>query len=305
MARDVTLRATASDLVGDETYELWLKHETDAWFLEASGVLSVDIDNQEDFLLSTLVEGAHYVAQMRLKRAGRYRAGYLTSDPDTWPSESRVEFIPGALEGVDAPVMNSATWSRTSSIATRVTISINAADVTKDIKVYRDGGYIATISQPHTNPITFIDNNPALAVNHAYTAKHTVGFLDGPESTPVECFAGPLPPSAFVRTSPDSQYGKYDLSWSAGGDDVQVQDDFLCVDVFSNQISGPGTTTASVLTVFKELTLSPPGATQTADFHARGRRYTTSFTVTDVSDWAVAEIIMLIDDPNADYNSCP
>lgn len=306
MARDITLRATMSDLVGDETYELWLKHESSAWFLEDSGDVMVDMDLQQDFLISTLVEGDSYVAQMRLKRAGRYRAGYLTADPDTWPSESRCEFVPGALEGVGAPTMNSASWSRTSSIATRITLSINAADLTKDIKVYRDGGFIGTITHPHTNPVTFIDANPALGVNHTYTAKHTVGFLDGPESGPVECFAGPLPPADFVRTTIDTEYGHYDLAWSASGDDVQTQDDFLCPGgPFVNTIIGPGRTSASVLTVYKEVTLTPPGGTQSVDFTARARRYITSFTVEDVSDWVEAAITMLINDDNPDFNTCP
>lgn len=306
MARDITLRATMSDLVGDETYELWLKHESDAWFLEDSGDVSVDIDLQQDFLLSTLTEGDSYVAQMRLKRAGRYRAGYLTADPDTWPSESRAEFVPGALIGVGAPTMNSASWARTSAIATHITVSINAADLTKDLKVFRDGGLIGTIAQPHTNPVTFLDVNPPLAANHTYTAKHTVGFLDGPESGPVECFAGPLPPADFVRTTDDTQYGRYDLSWSASGDDVQLQDDFLCVGgPFVNTIGGGGTTAASVFSIYKEVTLSPPGATQTATFTARGRRFITSFTVTDASDWVEAGVVMVIDDPNGEYNTCP
>ncbi len=305
MARDVTLRATAADLVGDETYELWLQHASDAWFLEASGLLHVDGERQEDFLLSTLIEGDAYVAQMRLKRAGRYRAGYLTADPDTWPAESRCEFIPGALEGVGAPTMNSGAWSRTSAIATRVTLSIDAADLAKDMKVYRDGGYIGTIAEPHTNPITFIDANPALGVEHLYTARHTVEFLDGPESAPLDVFAGPLPPASFVRTTADDQYQHYDLSWDAASDPVQIQDNFLCPDVFVDQMVGPNTTTASTFEDDKETTLTPPGGTQIATFHTRGRRYTTAFTVTDVSDWVEVGVVMLIDDDNPNYNSCP
>lgn len=305
MPRDVTLRGTMAELVGDETYELWLKHESEDWILEAEGDVDVDEASQQDFLLESLVTGDDYVAQIRLKRASRYRAGYLTADPDTWPESSRCEFTPGALEGVDAPEMVSGVWTRTATDATNIALQINAFDLTKDLKVFRNGVEIGVIEQPHVNPVAFVDLNPPLAEEHLYTAAHTVGFLDGPESLPLPVFAGPLPPLDFELVSAIDHYGSYTVAWDADGDVVRLQDDFLCTDVFVAAIGGDGTTTDSTREITKEVTELPEGDTQAVTFHARIRREIDHFAVIDVSDWADVLVQMLIDDDNADYNSCP
>lgn len=301
MSRDVTLRATMSDLVGDETYELWLKHESADWALFATGDVDVDEEYEQDFVLQELVDGDDYVAQIRLKRAGRYRVGYLTANPDTWPSASRCEFIPGALEGVGAPTIASGVWERTDADSTQITLTITPDDVTKDLKILRDGVEIGTVVAPLT---AYIDHDPTLGVNHVYIAKHTVGFLDSNPSAPFDVFAGPPVPADASMTSAPDDYGAYTLGWDADGEAVRGQHDFLCDGTYVNSFVG-GPTTASTKDVTIEVTEMPPGATQTANFHARVRREVTTFGITDVSDWVVINIAMLIDDPNTDYHSCP
>lgn len=304
MARDVTLQATMDELVGDETYELWLKHNTDAWELQDTGDVDIDIDSHQDFLLQSLVQGDDYVAQIRLKRAGRYRVGYITSNPDSWPSGSRCEFTPGALEGIDAPTIVSGAWARLDVDSTRITLTITPFDAAKDIKVLRDSVEVGIIEAPHLGDVTYQDDDPTLGVNHVYTAKHTVGFLDSDPSAPLNVFAGPPVPDSVSRTSPDDQYGHYQLAWDADSETVRGQDDFLCDTVYVDSIGG-GPTTASTADIVIEGTETPPGGTQSVSFHARVRREVTSFSVTDVSDWVTVAVTMLIDDDNTDYHSCP
>lgn len=301
MARDITLRATWSDIVGDETYELWLKHETDAWALEAVDDVTADVNNQQSITILTLIEGDDYVAQIRLKRDGRYRSGYLTSNPDTWPVGSRCAFTPGALVGADAPVINSAVWSRTSSSATRITVSINADDLAIDLHVYRNGVLVGTIVAPHVNPEIFIDNDPPIGVEHEYTAAHTAGFLDGPLSAPVAAFAGPPVPTGVARVTAADHFAFYEIEWDAGGALVRLQDDFACEAVFVTQA-------LTATTPFErniEDHVIPIGGTMHATFHARVRSEVESFSQTDVSDWVTILMECEIEDTNTEYFSCP
>jgi hypothetical protein len=301
MARDVTLRVTYADLVGDESYELWLQHVPDAWALEDTGDVDPDIDQHQDFLLPILVSGDDYVAQFRLKRAGRYRTGYVLSNPDAWPAASRLEFTPGALVGVDAPTIVSATWSRTSSVATKIAVVITPDDAAIDLHVLRDGAIIGTIAAPHVGDVTFNDNDPELAVVHTYTAAHTAGFLDGPLSVSVDCFAGPLPPTALARTSADDSFGKYTCTWESGSTTVRFQDDFLCDTIYATYHVG----TEEIFERQIETAEIPDHGVQRAHFHARVRREITAFTVTDVSDWITLNVECDIYDDNLDFHSCP
>jgi len=301
MSRDVTLQATLSDFVGDEDCELWLKHETDAWALNQTQPIAPDIDNHQDFVILTLVEGDDYVAQLRLKRDGRYRAGYLTANPDSWPESSRCEFTPGALVGADAPVVNSATWSRTSSSTTQIEVSVNADDLGVDLRIFRNGVSVGVVAAPHVNPVLFVDTDPPLAEEHDYTAKHTAGFLDGPVSNTVSVFAGPAVPASVDVTTDDTDFAFYTIEWDADGDIVRLQDDFACEGVYVTQYVGATTPHDRNL----EDHVIPIGGTMVATFHARVRREVDAFSVTDVSDWVEVLVEILIEDTNTEYFSCP
>jgi hypothetical protein len=308
MARDVTLRTTDAALVGDETYELWLKHESDAWFLHSTGDVAVDGSNQQEFLLSALAEDADYSAQFRFKRAGRYRAGWLTSNPDTWPSSSRIDFTTGALEGVDPPILNSAVWSRIDVDSTKVAISIDASDLTKDLKVFRNGVSIHTIAAPHVNPVLWDDPDPTLGESFNYLAKHTVGFLDSAPSNDIDVYTGPPPITGLVQTSAVDNYGTYEIDWDNDGRTYQLQDDYLCTATdWQFEVGGSAGFIAGPHEVNKETTVLPVGATQAIAFHCRMRAKVTTFGTTDYSEWTEALIQMEIDDPDDDtnFNTCP
>ncbi len=298
--RNVVITGTQHQLVGDETYELWIRHASDAWALIETGTV-VLVGDDMSFAISGLIDGDDYTTQVRLKRVGRYRVGYLTSNPDSWPEASRLEFVPGILVRAGAPVFDFGTWSRIDGDSTQIALEIQAWSLTKDIELYRDGVLIATIAQPHVNPISYTDPDPELGVEHLYTARHVEATLHGPFSDPLPVWGGPAIPLDFTQTSPDDQYGSYDVGWDAGGDLVRIQDDFLCPSIFSDQT----TTSASVYNRIIEITDIPPGGTQAAFFRARARREVTSFSVTDVSDWTTININVVINDDNPDYLSCP
>ena len=308
MARDVTLRAAYQDLAGDETFELWLKHESDAWLLGMTGDVELAEDGTQDFVLLTLTAGDTYVAQLRLKRAGRYRTGYLSGNPDAWPAQSRCEFTPGALEGVGAPFIVSAIWSRTSSVSQKIAVTITPDNDDIDINVYRDGVLIGTVEAPHVGDVEYNDVDPPLGVEYEYTAAHVVsGGLIGTVSGPEDCFAGPLPPTGFVQTSSPTNYGSYEVTWDDDGRDNRIEDDYLCVATDWALVTGGAAVVTGPLTETKESTETPAGGTQAVAFHARIRATETAFTVDDVSDWVMITIDMEIDDPDDDTNfdTCP
>lgn len=307
MARDVTLRAYYTDLAGDETFELWLKHESDAWLLGMTGDVVLDVDHQ-DFTLLTLTTGDTYVAQLRLKRAGRYRTGYLSGNPDTWPAQSRCEFTPGALEGVGAPLAVSTIWSRTSSVSQKIAFTITPDNDAIDLNVYRDGILIGTVAAPHVGDVIYNDVDPTIAIEYEYTAAHVVsGGLIGPVSAPLDCFAGPLPPTGFVQTSAPSTYGEYTVDWDNDGRNNRIEDDYLCVATAWALVTGGAAVVGGPLTETKEPTALPAGGTQAIALHARIRATETAFTVDDVSDWVMINIDMEIDDPddNTNFDTCP
>jgi len=308
MPRDIVLRAFYQDLVGDETFELWVQHESDGWVLSIVGEVVVASGHQ-DFSLFSLVSGDTYTAQIRLKRSGRYRTGYLSGDPDSWPSASRCEFVTGALEGVGAPTINSGTWSRTSSISQKIELNITPDDNAVDIAVYRDDVQIGVASAPFFGAFSFEDIDPTLGAEYAYIVKHIVVLsgLTGPSSNEVDVFSGPLPIAGFVMSSGPTDYGEYEIDWTSDARTYRAEDDYLCVGTTYSLLTGGAALVTGPHTETKEPTALPVGGTQSIFFHCRMRAEVTAFTVTDVSDWTTITITMEIDDPDDDtgFNTCP
>lgn len=301
MSRDITLRSHLAAVVGDETYELWLRHLTDAWALALSGAIAPDGGGHQDFLLPSLIEGDEYTAQLRLIRAGRYRSGYLSADPGTWPSASRSVFTPGELVGAGAPTVNTAVWVRTSNVATKITVNVSPLYLNQDLTIFRDGVAVGTIAQPHTGPVNYVDNNPPAGL-HAYTAKHSSGLLYGAVSNTVNRWAGPDAPTGFVQTGSTTQYYAYDVDWDAGGNPVRIQDDYLCSGTFATK----STTSASTqhVTDQKDSAMSENGNAHIT-FAARIRAEVVLFGVTDVSDWVTIAVLVDIAPDETAHNSCP
>lgn len=284
MLRDVVIRATLHERIGDETYELWLKPGEDPWALEAVGDVE-QVAATQDFELLGLTEGVEYVAQLRFKREGRYRAGYLTVDPDTWPAQSRLEFMPGLSSSWGAPVIDAGEWSRTSGVSQKVAIDITPDDDAVDIELLRDGVVVATAVAPHGGPITIDDVDPPQGAYHNYTARHTDGSSFGPSSNLLAVYPGPQPPSAVDIAQDVGHLGKYDVTWTnspyAGAGVV----------TYASSVSSddPGPWTAEVADASSPANVDAGCPTDLTEIFARVRTKVTQFGVDDYSEYITSE----------------
>lgn len=300
MSRLVTLRGTFQELAGDETYEVWLKHESDAWALFSSGVVALTSGHQ-DFPLDELTEGDDYTAQIRLIRSGRYRLAYQPTDPGVWPSSSRVLFTVGALVTVGAPSVGNGAWARTAIDHWNTAIDITPDDAAVDLDLYRDGALIHTFVGGAYGALASYADEAPLAANHIYTARHRSGTLSGPVSDAFSAFSGPPAPTTLLQTSLATDFGTYSVSWNDLGETSRVQDDFLCPTVFRELT----TTAGGVRTETVESDVVPVNPVQSATFRVRVRNEVVAFTVTDVSDWTSRLVTCSIYTDNADFQSCP
>lgn len=300
MSRLVTVRTTFQELVGDETYEVWLRHESDPWALYGTGPVALTSGHQ-DFLLDELIDGDDYTFQIRLIRSGRYRLAYQPSDPGVWPVSSKVAFTVGALASVGAPTLSNGVWTRTSSTHWNTAIDITPDDAAVDLDLYRDGSVIHTFLGGAYGALASYADEAPLAVNHIYTARHRNGTLSGPVSDALNAFSGPPAPISLVQTSPTTDFGYYTVTWDDLGQTTQVQDDFLCPGVFRVLT----TTSAGTRTETLESDVIPVNPVQSATFRVRVRNEVTAFTVTDVSNWTQRLVTCSIYAANVDYQSCP
>jgi hypothetical protein len=300
MSRLVTVRVTYQELVGDETYEVWLKHESDPWALNSTGAAAL-VSGHQDFQLDELVDGDDYVFQVRLKRSGRYRLAYQPVDPGVWPTSSRVAFNAGALDSVGAPTISNGVWTRTAIDHWNTAIDITPDDAAIDLDLYRDGVLINTfVGGAYGAMASYADEAP-LAANYIYTARHRDGTLSGPVSDAFAAFSGPPAPEDLLQTSPTTDFGYYTVTWDDLGETTEVEHDFLCPGVFSPLT----TTTSGTRTETLESDIIPVNPVQSATFRVRVRNEVTAFTVTDVSNWTQRLVTCSIYAANVDYQSCP
>lgn len=283
--RDVTIRATSHEMVGDETVELWLKRGAGDWALEQS--VPVDDSNPpfQDFLVLGLESGLEHVAQIRVFRDGRYRAGYIGGDPDAWPEQSRIEFIPGA-EAAPAPTIVSAAFERTSGVAHQmnVTVTPNPGALDLDLDLLRDGVVVDTIAGPHVGDVVMIDNDPPIATTRTYTARHRQFTLDGVLSDPLLAFVGPPAPTDFVQVAEISDYYAYHVEWTNPGGSIRVRDDWPIAGFINRALLGSGSTHHDQA-VEKESLFDEGSDEQVTFCQVEVRCEVASFAVIDVSDW--------------------
>lgn len=284
--RDVVITATINEPQGDETYELWLKRGAAPWSLEDVG--DVPDTATQDFEILGLEEAVVHVMQLRMKRQGRYRVGYLTADPDSWPSQSRYEFTPGLSDDIGAPSITDTSWARTSGVlhTTTVEVTPHLDHDDLDIQLLRNGVVIATATAPHGGPVLIDDDNPPSEVLHEYTARHVVGFLAGPESAVVEQWPGPPAPSALEDISASNFY-EYEVQWVNGeaSAHTQLQDDYSDAGVYVDRaLANPAATTQASGVLPKSSVMAPNGNLN-GKVGTRVRHEWTQFAVTDVSQW--------------------
>ncbi len=290
--RDIVLRATSHDMVGDETVELWLKRGAGAWALEQSAPVETDNPPFMDFEILGLDSGVDHVAQIRVFRDGRFRAGYIGSNPEVWPDQSRIEFIPGA-EAAPAPTIMDAVWERTSAVAQQVTVTItpDGGSLDQDIDVYRDGVFIGTIDAPHVGDVDFIDADPPIATDVVYTARHRLFTLDGILSDPWTRWVGPNAPEDLIQIGDVHNWYGYEVQWTGLGigENARVRDDWP-LGVPTNRTLTGATSFLIDGGLEKDSAEAEGGATVTTNTDVEVRFEVTSFTVTDVSKWSSVSV---------------
>lgn len=286
--RDVVLRYTSHEMVGDETVELWLKRGAGDWALESSGPVDTSNPPFMDFEVLGLESEVQHVAQVRVFRDGRYRAGYLGGDPEDWPDQSRIDFIPGAV-AAPAPTIVSAEFERTSAVAHRmnVTITPNPGALDLDLDLYRDGVLVDTMPGPHVGDVVISDEDPPIATSRTYTARHRQFTLDGTLSDPLVAFVGPPAPSDLAQIAPNPDYYAYTIEWTNNGvsPSTRVRDDWPVAGFVNRALYGSGVTTHNEDPLEKN-SLKMEGADEIAAFlTVEVRHEVTAFAVTDVSEW--------------------
>jgi hypothetical protein len=303
--RDVVLTFDTNEVVGDETYELWLKIAAGEWALFQTG--AVALTATQSFTLLDLEEGVAHAAQVRMLRGGRYRSDYLSGDPDLWPSQSLIEFTPGLEESFGTPSINATAWSRTASDSQRITVTATAAAGSEAyaIQLLRDGVVVDEVAGPHVGTTNLVDLNPPIAEVHDYTVRHASGVLEGPTSGVAQQYAGPNAPTGLVQGV--ASWYQYSLQWDApeSGAVTEYGDDYLC----PGNINSRGTTAADAtmsgtVTVEKESALEPNGNTP-CTYTGYARHKVTAFTVEDVSQWEQITVEHDIANDETAYLSCP
>lgn len=300
--RTVTVRYTMHDMTGDETIEVWLKRGDDPWGLE----YTVDVDDPptQDFELTGLDADVEHVVQLRATHEGRYRAGYLDSDPELWPAGSRFEFVAGGFTA-DAPTITDTSWARTSGVSTTTTIEVTPDPdfLANDLELLRDGVVVDTVAGPHVGPVNMTDVDPPLAATHAYTARHVSGGLHGTLSAPTNRWAGPLTPSGLAQTAgPD--FEAYTAEWTVEepGAATRVSDHWI--GSYQNRtVTAADAATATIASPPLEIDSLSVFPTHDVDVNVRVRHELTAFAVTDVSEWSddVLFSVTIADDETA-YN---
>lgn len=225
--RHVVIRAPFDEMTGDEIVEVWLK-TAGVWALYDT----VPIDGSPPdqlFAFDNLEDEEEYSVQLRASRDGRYRAGYLGSDPEGWPDESRIDFIPGDVAAA-APTIVGAVWERTSNVAEQVTVTVtpNAGHLDKKLQLLRGGVVVAEVDGPHVGDVDLVDLNPPGETSQNYTARHIQFTLPGTESAPLARWVGPDAPTDLVQVAELNDYYFYHVDWTLAGAGypTRVRDDW-------------------------------------------------------------------------------
>lgn len=305
--RDVTVRYTLNEMVDDENAELWLKRGADPWELYDTVAVDDSPATTQDFDLLGLEEGVVHQLQARAIREGRYRAGYLSSNPDNWPGQSLISFEPGTAQA-GAPTLNSATWARTAADAQAITVNATPSDLALTIQLLRNGSVVDEIAGPHAGAVNLVDQDPPIAEEHSYRVRHVAaGPVYGELSAAELQWAGPdATPTSLAEGT--TGFYSYEVTFDAppSGYTTRVQDDYLCSGNFVNRgVTAPDATSFETFALEKESGMASNGNVP-ANFQARARHEVTTFGVADGSPWSspVAIEAEMASDETA-FDSCP
>ena len=180
-------------LTGGEVVEVWLHALTADTWRQAGQVLPTGPSTTQSLLLTGLVPGTHYKAQVRYRRGPYYRADY-TGVPGTWPS--------GSLSGTEAPliaapVLAVPVWSRLSPSLEQIALAWTGSALVSSL-VYRDGVLIATLP---AGVFGYADQTIAGETSYVYTVTQKGDDESAPSAQTV--WSGPLPADSVVGESCD------------------------------------------------------------------------------------------------------
>lgn len=287
--RTIVIRGTLHEMIGDELVEVWLKIGAGDWSLYDT-VPVTDIPPTQDFTFDSLEEGVEHVVQLRVYRDGRYRAGYLGGDPEEWPEQSRIEFVPGATAAAP-PTIVSAAWERTSGVSERVTVTItpHPDNLDKTLQLLRGGVVVAEVDGPHVGDVDLIDVDPPGETNQTYTARHSQFTLAGEESDPLIRWVGPDAPTGLVQVAEIDDYYAYHVDWVNVAGSIRVRDDWPVAGFINRALLGSGTTHHDQA-VEKESEKLEGADEVLTNCSVEVRHEVTAFAVTDLSEWVSVDV---------------
>jgi hypothetical protein len=286
--RQIVIRAPYDEMTGDELVEVWLK-TAGVWALYDTVPLDGSPPDQL-FAFPNLEEGDEYSVQLRASREGRYRAGYLGGDPEGWPEQSRIDFIPGDVEA-GAPTIVEAVWERTSAISERVTVTVtpNPDNLEKKLQLLRDGVVVDEVDGPHVGDVDLVDIDPPGETTVTYTARHIQLTLAGLESDPLDRWVGPDAPTALDQSGEIDDYYHYQVSWTNVAGATRVRDDWPIAGYIDRGVELAGVTSHDQ-NVEKESSGMEGADEVLTTCNVEIRHEVVAFAVTDVSDWVITNV---------------
>lgn len=301
--RVITLQWVNSQMAGDESLELWTK-VAGVWSLAETIPVDSTPEQTHEF---TGAPGTAYVFQLRARRDGAYRTDYQSSDPDDWPSTSRLEYTAGLPVGVLAL----SGWSRTSGISQQLAFTFSNIDPARPVKFYRDdgGGFdlIDTIAAGTSTYAYIIGGGESGSyLNFQFTQEDDDAVAV--TSNGINAYAGPAAPTNLT-TDPPSAYANiwygYHVQWTTGqaGAETRLEDDYCGAYTARATNIGAGTEDYLYLGLQKDSAMDPNGNVEVS-INVRVRHELTSFAVTDVSDWIEAAIPVDIASDETAYGAC-
>lgn len=278
--RAVTLQWLNNAMAGDELLELWLKDG--AWSLDSSIAVSPVSPQSHVFALSP---GTSYSFQIRARREGSYRSGYTSSDPEDWPSGSRLDYT----TGLPKPVVAFAGWARTSSTDQHLSLAFSNVDTARAVRVYRDaGGGFALVQTVGAGTLTY-----DYPIGGGESGLDLVFYIDqladdatSNPSDQVTVYAGIEAPTMLEQIDPIGplpNYG-YTAQWALGhaGAKTRVSDHWT--GVYQDRVLTAASALSQAVGPLEQTSVSHT-TNHDVSVIVRVQHELTSFTVTDVSEW--------------------
>jgi len=204
---------------GNEVLEVWLRPSGGEWFRFTPEM--VRLPGPQSVQVTDLQPGTSYDVAVRYRRGPHFTPGY-ENDPDTWPSYEAGAFV----TTMDAPVIQQATWERTSASSERILVTVSPVYNDVDLELLSGGVVVATAPAPHSGPVTIAHVDPAGEQLHTYTARHRTAAKEGDESEPVSRWAGPDAPT-LTEIIPQGVC-VYTVRWASASGSLytEIEDDY-------------------------------------------------------------------------------